>query len=95
MGNKPNLSVPQKPTVNVRLDQLEQLVCSDCGHDKFVQLVEVRTLPALLAPNSQEGIAVTAAGIACSECGAENKAKPKSTLVLGGGNDGATTKDAG
>jgi hypothetical protein len=94
MSNRPRGIAPnaQAPVVQIDLNQLEELVCSNCASDKFVQMLSIRRLPALLSPNKQEGITMTPAGIACVQCGSENTARPKSLVKLGGDDNGADSK---
>ena len=97
MANKPRFMKPvtggrpQPTEVNVDVSKLEELVCSECGGERFVQLLNLKRLPAILSPNFKEGVVFQPAGIACSDCGAENSARPRnpaSFINVPEGNDG-------
>jgi hypothetical protein len=66
--------------LNVNINQLEPMCCGGCGSLTFVQMISVRYLPALQSPNGQPGTVFMPAGVACTQCGTENDAKPVSVF---------------
>lgn len=65
----------EQQSVNVNIDQTEQIVCEECGHNTFVQSFFLRKVSAVIA--GQESI-LPISVFECSQCGHVNqKFKPK------------------
>jgi|WetSurMetagenome_2_1015567.scaffolds.fasta_scaffold88741_2 hypothetical protein len=63
MGNQPD-----KFNLNINLDNCPEIVCP-CGAKDFVQLVNIRILPAVYSPSGKTGTVNIAKNFACTMCG--------------------------
>lgn len=70
---------PQQARINVPLNQLTDLVCSNCEAALFTQVFAMKHLPAMYSPQGREGTVNTPAGVMCVVCGAINNVKKKGT----------------
>jgi hypothetical protein len=67
-GGRPGPSNVGQRQVNVDISQLEQVVCSECLHERFRSEYMLRFLPRLLSPK-QFAIWVTVPVNVCTNCG--------------------------
>ncbi len=75
----------QKAQINIPLNQLNDIVCSECGEKLFFQVFAMKALPALYSPNGKAGTVNVVAGVACAVCGAIGKVKETKPNTEGNG----------
>ena len=62
----------KQPGLNIDFKQTTPVVCNECGHDVFTQVMKMRKLSALLSPTGQETM-IPIQAFACVKCGHINK----------------------
>ena len=62
----------QQPQVSVDFSQATDIVCDECGHNKFSVVYLLKSFSALISPSGQETV-VPVQAFACAECGHVNK----------------------
>jgi len=67
----------QQAKINVPLNQLDDIICGNCGASLFIQPFAMKHLPAIYSPGGQEGTVNVVAGVMCIVCGAINNTKRK------------------
>jgi len=72
--------------INVPLNQLNDIVCSNCGGKLFFQVFAMKKLPALYSPDGKEGTVNVVAGVACAICSAVGKVEEVKSSTEGNGN---------
>ena len=72
-GQQPQQGQPN-PNMQVKLDmkQTEDLVCEECNHKYFTQLMMFKKVSAVLSPTGEESL-VPIQVFACNSCGHVNK----------------------
>jgi hypothetical protein len=68
---------PQQIKVDIPIDQLDDIVCSNCGGSLFIQVFAMKHLSALYSPNRKEGTINAPAGSMCATCAAINNVRRK------------------
>ena len=62
----------QQMQMNIDFEQTTPVVCDECGHDVFTQVLKMRKVSALLSPTGQETM-IPIQAFACVKCGHINK----------------------
>jgi len=63
---------PGQPTqVNIPKSRTEVVPCGECGNGKFIPLMELRRIPALLSPSGKDHYFYNQVSAECSACGLE------------------------
>ena len=62
----------QQMQMNIDFEQTIPVVCDECGHDVFTQVLKMRKVSALLSPTGQETM-IPIQAFACVKCGHINK----------------------
>ena len=62
----------QQMQMNIDFEQTTPVVCDECGHDVFTQVLKMRKVSALLSPTGQETM-IPIQAFACAKCGHINK----------------------
>jgi hypothetical protein len=73
----PPVGQPQQIKVDIPINQLDDIVCSNCEGALFIQVFAMKHLPALYSPNRKEGTINAPAGSMCVTCGAINNVRRK------------------
>ena len=75
-GNGPTRSKPGLDTnqmqVKVNMNDTEDLVCENCGHKYFTQLMMFKKLSAVMSPSGEESL-IPIQVFACNDCGHVNE----------------------
>ena len=58
----------EQPGLNINFEQTTAVVCDECGHDVFTQVLKMRKVSALLSPTGQETM-IPIQAFACAKCG--------------------------
>ena len=62
----------QQMQMNIDFEQTTPVVCDECGHDVFTQVLKMRKVSALLSPTGQETM-IPIQAFACEKCSYINK----------------------
>ena len=68
---KKNKKYMNEPKID--LSQAEDIVCENCGSDRFIQVFTLKRISALLSPIGKELIYPFPALFECQDCGHVNK----------------------
>lgn len=77
---------PKQIQIQVPLNQLNNLACSNCGGKLFYQVFAMKKLPALYSPDGKEGTVNVVAGVACTLCSTVGKVMEVKPGSEGNGN---------
>ena len=62
---------------NIKPDDLDTLVCSQCKGEVFIQVFTIKHASPLISPTGKDHNFLTPVGFTCQTCGAMNKGEIK------------------